>query len=346
MRPADPVDEYLHVPGDRRLWNESYYFQFDGPELVGHTRIGRQPFEDRGNVWFYVHDAEAGRTVLHRDENLPLADVHGLHADAGSLAVSYRVVEPTRRWEIRAAGTCRTADQVGDVFAGGDAAIEWPGERVPVRADLSFRESEHAAYQEDRGHDAHSPDKEHYSQPGRVAGTVSIDGREYDVDAPGFRDHSWGGLRDWTPTAGGYCWFALRVGEHDAFKVAAGRRPDGTTTDDVYGYHADADGVRVAGDVDVEYDDDHTPDERRCAWLDVDLPAEVRVEFDHERGREHLTLVPRWNTPLGYEDRNWAATDLETPWLTSVINRLPVAVTWDGRDGTGWFETMHPRMRA
>lgn len=346
MRAADPVDEYLHAPGRRRLWNESYYVQFSGADLVGHTRLGFQPAEDRANVWFYLHDLADDRTVFHRDEDLPAGAVHGLHVDAEPLEVGYRIVEPTRRWRVRAAGRCRVAGRVRDVFAGGDAGADWTGDRVPVEADLTFREPDHDAYQEDRGYDAHSPDKEHYSQPGRVAGTVRIGDDERELEATGFRDHSWGGLRDWTPTAGGYCWFALRVGDRHAFKVAAGRRPDGTTTDDVYGYHADGTSVRVARDLDVDYGADRTPDGRLRAWLDGDLPSEISVGFDLADGRERLTLVPAWNTPLGFEDRNWAATDLETPWLTAVINRLPVAVRWGDREGRGWFETMHPRVRA
>lgn len=215
---------------------------------------------------------------------------------------------------------------------------------VPVELDLSFIAPDHDAYQEERGSDAHSDDKEHYSQPGRMDGSIRIDGTNHRVDAPAFRDHSWGGLRNWTPAAGGYYWFGLQCGR-DAFKIAAGLEPDGTVVDEVHGYHADGDRVRLAEGVAVEYRTSLTPDERLEAWLDGSLPERIAVDLHLEEGTESFELRPRWNTPLGYEDRNWAATTRESPWLTSVVNRLPVEVHWNDRRGSGWFETMHPRFR-
>jgi hypothetical protein len=348
MRPAAAVDEYMHDPGERRLRNESYYFHFDGDDVVGHTRIGFQPYEERANVWFYVHDRERGRTYWHRDEELRAGDHHGLRTD-GPLSVAYRIREPNVEWQLLADGTCRTSDTVRDIFASDGAAGAAEGvDRVPVSADLTFHEPVHDAYQEHRGYDAHSEDKEHYSQPGRVEGAVTVDGEAFTVDASGFRDHSWGGLRNWTPVAGGYYWFAVRTETGGSVKAAAGARPDGTTTDTIHGHVADPDGtVRPVEDVSVDYGDGLTPDERRHAWLDGDLPPKIAVDVTAEGGSTgRLALSPTWNTPLGYEDRNWAATELDTPWLIAVINRLPASATWKGVSGTGWYETMHPRVRV
>jgi len=340
MRAAERADELRHAAGDRRLWNESYYFHFTGEYLVGYTRLGFQPYERRANLWVYLTRGEDGETVWYRNEDIPLEDCDGLHADAGGFELSHRVLEPNEQWALEGKGECGVAGDVASVFA------DDPDRSVPVEFDLRFRAPDHVAHQEDRGYDAHSHDKEHYSQPGRMTGSVSIGDRFHDVDAHGFRDHSWGGLRNWTPVAGGYYWFGVGFETGDSFKIAAGVRPDGTITDSFHGYHADGETVRLPEDITVEYSDDHDPEGRLHAWLDGDVSEEIAVEFELEDGTERFTLYPSGYVPMGYEDRNWEATDLDAPWLTAVINRLPVTCRWEGHEGNGWYETMHPRVRV
>lgn len=338
MYPTNPEDEYLHEPADVRLWNESFYFGFSGDDLAVATRLGFQPYEGRANIWFYIHDLVKRRTYFHRDEEIPLTNVHGLHADTGPLSLLLRVVEPNTEWSLTADGYCDAADSVRGVFEKTGTGID--GE-IPVEMELSFRKRKHEAYTERR-----SERKQKTTQPGHFEGQITVDDTKYRIDAPGFRDHSWGGQRNWTPVSGGYFWYTLRVSDHHAFKIAGYVNPEEQLTIEPIGFHSDGTTLRETRDATLEYGDGLTPDTRLDAWLGGKLPSEFFVDLTFEDGDEQLVLEPRFNNPLGYEDRNWATADLESPWLTSVVHRLPVDVRWDGQEGSGWFETMHPRIRV
>ncbi len=338
MQIPTAADEFLHRPGDRRLWNESYYFHFNSMPLDGYLRLGFQPYEDRANLWLYLLDGK--QTYWYRNENIDLSKCAGLHVDNENLSVACRIETPNKKWSIDVDGECGFADDIAAVFA------DQPQGNIPIELDLIFTANEHAAYQEDRGYDAHSIDKEHYTQPGYVSGDVTIGEDNWSINTMGFRDHSWGGLRDWTPARGGYYWFALQFETGDVFKIAASVSPDGSITDSFHGYHADIENIRIPKGLTVEYSDDGGPENRLDRWLRGDMAEEINIEFTFENKTEQFTLIPTGYTPLGYEDRNWQATELDTPWVTAVINRLPVICKWDGHEGTGWYETMHPRTRV
>lgn len=111
METADARDEYLHEPMDRRLWNESYYFDFTGNSVRGFTRLGFQPFERRANVWCYlVHD---GQAYWYRNERIPLEDCFGLRTETDSFVQRYETLEPHERWSLRAEGAFSTSTPPG-----------------------------------------------------------------------------------------------------------------------------------------------------------------------------------------------------------------------------------------
>lgn len=338
MHTADPADEYLHEPNSVRLWNESYYFGFADEELAVSVRLGYQPFEERANVWLFVHDIPATRTYCYRDETVPTERVHGHHVQTDPLSLSLAVVEPNREWQIDATAACTQCRSVREVF---DAAGRERAGDTRVAIDLAYQGDETQARTERR-----SERKQKTTQPGRFRGTINVDGTTHDVDAAGFRDHSWGGQRNWTPVAGGYFWYTVRVPGGHALKLAAYLDPAENLTVSPIGFHTDGETVRPVQDASVVYDDGRSPEARLAGWLAGDVPDEFAVDLAFDDGEEGLVFEPHFANPLGYEDRNWATADLDSEWLTAVVFRLPVRVRWRGSTGGGWFEAMHPRVRV
>ena len=328
METADIRDEYLHEPMDRRLWNESYYFDFTGDDVRGFTRVGFQPYERRANVWCYlVHD---DRAYWYRDERIRLEDCFGLRADTDTYTQRYEIVEPHERWSLSAQGQLSTATSSWDVLL--DA-----GDTVPVDLDIEFFDPHHEPYSIDMLVET----QDHYDQTGNYAGTIEIDGTTFDLQGHGFRDHSWGWFRDWTPGKWGHFTGTLQFDTGEDIVLVAQIRPDGDVRTS-FGYWADGDDVEPIEDAGVFCDDGLERDERGRAWAEGEYPDTITYtpEFGDTTATIHCT--PRFNLPIGYEDRNWALSDPDGPWLKGVLNRMPVDCEWGDKRGQGWIEATHP----
>jgi hypothetical protein len=323
-------DEYLHEPMDRRLWNESYYFDFTGDSVRGFTRLGFQPFERRANVWCYlVHD---GRAYWYRDDTIRQENCFGLGAtvDDHDYSQRFEVVDPHRQWSLHAEGAFRTATDPWTVLTGTD-------ETVPVELDLTFADPHHDPYAIDMLVET----QDHYDQTGHYTGTVTVDGDPIEVDGEGFRDHSWGWFRDWTPGKWGHYTGMLQFETGDCVVLVAQIRPDGAVRN-TFGYRADGDAVAPARDAEVEVDDDLEREERGRAWAEGAFPDTVTFRPTFDDGPEEIRCRPLFDLPIGYEDRNWELSDPDGPWLKGVLNRMPVDCEWDGTSGHGWVEATHP----
>lgn len=328
MEIASVRDEYLHEPMDRRLWNESYYFDFTGDDVRGFTRIGFQPYERRANVWCYL--VEDGRAYWYRDEAIPLEDCFGLRAVADDFEEAYEIRQPHEHWSLSAEGAFETATEPWTVLTGSE-------ESVPVELSLDFRDPHHDPYSIEMLVET----QDHYDQTGRYEGRVTIDGEDYDVDGTGFRDHSWGWFRDWTPGEWGHYTGTLQFETGDSVVVVAQIRPDGDVRN-TFGYRADGASVETIESSGVACDDGLERDERGRTWAEGEFPDAIVYTPDFGDGAEEIRCSPQFDLPIGYEDRNWELSDPDGPWLKGVLNRMPVDCEWDGVEGHGWIEATHP----
>lgn len=328
MQTAAVTDEYLHEPMDRRLWNESYYFDFTAEDVRGFMRLGFQPFERRANVWFYL--VQDGTVYWYRDETIPIENCHGHHIRTDALRKSYRIVEPHVEWSLTAEGRCAASDDSWDVLVGAD-------ESVPVELDLTFADPHHDAYSIDMLVET----QDHYDQSGHYTGTVTIDGTRYEVDGQGFRDHSWGWFRDWTPGEWGHYTGTLQFENGECLTLVAQIRPDASVRT-TFGYRANGDRVETIDEAGVSCSDGLEREKRGRTWAEGDRPERITYSPDFGDGRTEIHCRPLHNLPIGYEDRNWALSDPDGPWLQGVLNRMPVDCEWDGVAGAGWIEATHP----
>ena len=328
METAKQRDEYLHEPMDRRLWNESYYFDFTSDEVRGFLRLGFQPFERRANLWCYLVRDET--VYWHRDERIRIEDCFGLHVDAGQFRQSFTVDVPHERWTIEASGQCSVSTDPWEVLTGSD-------ERVPIELELAFSEPHHPAYSIEMLVET----QDHYDQTGHYDGRLVLDGEELPIEGQGFRDHSWGWFRDWTPGKWGHFTGTLQFDTGDCLTLVAQIRPDGSVRN-TFGYLADGETVTPVVDAGVACDDGLERDERGRAWAEGDLPATITYTPTFAEESAEISCEPIQNLPIGYEDCNWALSDPDGPWLTGVLNRMPVECQWGSATGAGWIEATHP----
>lgn len=325
---SEARDEFLHAPGDRRLWNESYYLDFFGDEVQGFARIGLQPFEDRANVWLYALYDDG--IYWFRDENIPIENHYGLSVRTTEYEQRFQMLVPYRKWSITGSGTGRYSTSSAEVFDG-------TFDEVGIEADLTFADPIHDPY----SMKLHVEDQSHYNHAGWFTGEMHLGGSSVEVEATGFRDHSWGWFRDWTPGEWGHYYAGLQFESGDCFMFAVQVRPDGGLRNG-HGYRSTPDSVADITEVDVRCVDGLSKTERPLEWAEGNIPEEIICTLETVDGEDEIHLTPKGNVPLGYEDRNWELTDPDGPWLQSVLNRMPVETMRDGDRGTGWLESSLP----
>lgn len=190
------ADDRRHVPGPaaRPLWNESWWFPFYDPasDVGVVTRIGLLPLQGTANVWFLV--THAGRLV--HDATALALPVPGGDIDGGIRVggLSYRCLEPLRRWQLTYADAVVEMD------------VEWcafsPAHPWPVPAGTTVDDVQR-----------------HLEQSGWVSGRLRIGDRQVAITrAYAHRDHSWGGERDWSKLLRWY-YTSGELGEDLAFNA-------------------------------------------------------------------------------------------------------------------------------
>ena len=171
--PTDTTeDEGLHPAGDDPDWQESAYLAWRDPAsgLGGNHRIGNELNRRTANLWCGVYQ-EGGSRFRWNDEALPLV----LLDEAGLCAGPQRFFHDgaALRFVLDGDG-CRAELEVIDEgprsFANAQSFSGTAG-----AAGTIFSNNFHVAC--------------------RVRGTVELDGTRAEIDAPGWRDHSWGARR-------------------------------------------------------------------------------------------------------------------------------------------------------
>ncbi len=189
-----PDDERRHYPGPGSLplWSESYWFPIYDPETgIGVvTRIGILPNQSLANLWLFI--SQDGK-IVHNASNLVCAVPDGDIDNLRLKKVTYRCVEPLRKWRLTYDAGGYGMDLLWQAFC--------PVYQYPVSPDST---ADQAA--------------RHIEQSGRVHGTVRIDGKTYKLNCLAHRDHSWGGERDWAKF-GTWTYVSCEFGEDLSFNA-------------------------------------------------------------------------------------------------------------------------------
>jgi hypothetical protein len=226
-----------HQPGPRRLWGESWYFDFASADgsAGGFVRVGDYPH--LGGRWFWAYLTAGSRATGCTVERPLPGDRDAPWRTAGP-ALTFLVEPAPDGWHIAA-----------------------DGEGFGI--DLVWREQAEA-YPYGSG--------ERLEQPGWAVGEVRAGRTSFPVDGPGQRDQSWG-IRDWGRLGWTWCSGWLTDGTRyqatlldargrippDGYLAAPGRPPEPVREVAVH-----RDGLRM-NDVRLEFAD--------VGHVTVDLPA-------------------------------------------------------------------------
>jgi len=171
--PIAPEDEGLHPADDDPDWQESAYLAWRDPVagLGGNHRIGNEVNRGTANAWCGVY-RDDGTRFRDNAENLALERLDAPGMVAGHQRLGHD--GSALRFVLDADG-CRVdlelRDEAGTTTATGEAFVGSKG-----RTGAIFSNNFHTAC--------------------RVVGVVYLDDRKVEVDARGWRDHSWG-VRRW-----------------------------------------------------------------------------------------------------------------------------------------------------
>ena len=280
------ADEVFHAPGDDEDWCESGWFGFNIPQR-----------KINGFV-YYVHDVRTGVSgggpALWDPSGEEVYDClfydwRWRHPPTGPLdfadfrppnSLRHEIVEPMKRYRLSYAELGLELD------------LEWTALMDP-----------HVL-----GHA--SPEHCHFDQPGRMRGTVTLNGERLEVDCFAMRDRTWGPHRPGAQRSGDYLWAIAGADAHWHTITMASQEPG---VDKVIGGYLMRDGQlgeMVSG-------------ERRVIERRSGAPLRVVLDGRDDRGRflhaeGEVRSALRW---LGWPGRMtfWTLTD----WR------------WDGVQGYG-----------
>ncbi len=237
--PADPADELFHPVGDHQSWSESYYFNFVDPTTgVGaFTRMGFRPNDGWADALHAVY-LPGGRVAFTYGRRTDLTPdvVAGLGPVDPTVAnLTLRRGEAFQRWDIVYSGEAQDMDDPTVMLA---ATKNRPdGWHRPVHLEMAV-----AFEAISEPHYAIGGAQGHFEQTGRVTGTIRLGDEQWDVQAFGVRDKSWG-PRTWQGPSGSAAkesgpkvddsgcfinWFSMNFGADLALGGTVGRTTDGT----------------------------------------------------------------------------------------------------------------------
>jgi hypothetical protein len=308
--------EGRHAPGPEMWWGESWYLDFVDRtgDLAGYCRLGLYP--NQGAAWFWFHVVRPGQpTVQIRDHGVPWPPTPDLGAASGAVE------------ELRVTGT-GPANPARGGADGWHAALAPTADGWNVTVDgiaRSLRDPR-LAYGDERGQDVslsasldwhgRGPVFEYgvttrYEQTSRIRGRLSVDGQDWDVDAVGQRDHSFG-VRDWTHP---HLWSSGTLDDGWAYHLVYLPEPDFTI-----GYL-------------LSPDDDLHPVTHASITPGIDgdsLAATTTMRMETATEQLELTASPTGHAPVALASSDGRG---------SRFPRSPLSIaTGDGRGGWGWIE--------
>ena len=255
----------FHEPTDQEDWNESFYFNAYDKEqdLCLFMRIGHKPNRQEKMMFCYIMHPDGTFMGLRGEEPLVVRDlrVKGL---------SYEMEEPEQRWKLLFDGQMQHIAKDGPLMAEVffdltfDGLHELFNYRRCVTDEFKERISQVAA-------------SEHLEQFGSIRGTVAINGKTYEIDALGERDHSWG-VRDWNAPKM-WVWLTGEFSPQVAFNVTKLYVEQGIV--DAGFFHEDGKTAPLdMVDIDISYDESGTPVSFTLGLVDTDgatRPVTARI---------------------------------------------------------------------
>ncbi len=190
----DPVDEGAHEPGDEPLWNESWYWDFADPEqgIGGWIRLGLVPNQKVAWINALVCGPDMP-TVALLDFEAPLpADPAVVTGDG--MELRHGATIPLQSYRVEVSGAAQAYDDPAALLSDEQGRpaqlamdLTWTTTGTPYAYRITTR----------------------YEIPCTVTGTITVDGRTYQIEAvAGQRDHSHG-VRDWWSMD--WVWSALHL---------------------------------------------------------------------------------------------------------------------------------------
>ncbi len=282
----------LHAATNDPWWREAWYFEFCDPKskLQWQSYQGVFPNQGTGDLTLAVFtDGRLEQQVLKMDYKLPLEPIQERLRFAG---LKLELLEPFRLWRLR----YDTAEVQADLqFEAIHAPYSWAESRLFMENSDTEQRSQH------------------FDQVGRYTGRVWVRGKEFNIDALGFRDRmwGWGARRQWRNYI--VLWSAL-----DADFVS---------------------NVSVQGFMDGSH--------HLCGYLYRDgkrsllKHARVNIEWHPTRWKTILRLQSELEDQLGrravVEGRPQGITDTSHHWPHRVDNMLFTVAEYksDGRTGYG-----------
>jgi len=171
--PIAPEDEGLHPADDDPDWQESAYLAWRdaASSLGGNHRVGTEINRGTANAWCGVYHDD-GTRFRYNAEDLPMELLagHGIAAGRQRLFHDGRAL----RFVLDAEGCTMDLELRDEAGATALTGAAFRGSKGTAGAIFS----------------------NNFHTGCRVVGWVRLDGREARVDAPGWRDHSWG-VRRW-----------------------------------------------------------------------------------------------------------------------------------------------------
>lgn len=187
-----PEDDLPHPPGDAAGWRESVYYEFLDPDagIGGWQYIGERVNRGKAGLALGLWTADGG--IHGRLEHGPVSRDDRSHTCSG---LTTTTVEPMKLHRVTYSGPVVGPHRL----AGGDLRLPPTAMRpgaaetmASVQVDMDLRweaTTEAFTFHADLLREYFAG---HLEQFGRCRGTVTVDGRTYDVDAPAVRDRSWG----------------------------------------------------------------------------------------------------------------------------------------------------------
>ncbi|MCV7412452.1 DUF7065 domain-containing protein [Mycobacterium florentinum] len=203
-----PADDVFHQRTDDPFWNESAWFGFSIPErtLNGFVYFYHRPNMkySSGGIAIWDPTGEEMYNCRYYDMGsiFPLDPTWEMYDFGFPNGLHVHCVEPWKTYRLSYGGN-------SSFYAGAGCELELTWE--------SFLPPHQTGQPE--GQQEWAPARQHYEQPGRMKGTVKVDGETFHVDCWSMRDHSWGVRKLVNNTRGYFPWGI--ASEKSGFQVYA-----------------------------------------------------------------------------------------------------------------------------
>lgn len=296
---ADPADEAAHVPGDEPLWNESWYWDFidEAQGIGGWIRLGLMPNQRTAWINALVCGPAIPTVALLDFHAPPPADPNDVRGDG--VAMQHSATVPLGEYRVAVTGDGRSFDDPAGLLHGE------PGRPAHVTMDLSWATT---------GTPYAYRIATRYEIPCTVTGSMTVDGRNYTLNAaPGQRDHSHG-VRDWWSMD--WVWSALHLDDGTHLHGVDLRIPDMPPVS--VGY------IQPPGEPIIET----TAVTAEATLAQSGLPLTTTIAF--EPGALTTEIEVRGHAPVRLVSPDGRVSFFPRAWAS--------VTTGDGRRGVGWLE--------